>query len=336
MAGRIAAAIVLVLVGAGLLLVAWPQLFHLQLTPPFAQLVSLRGLATAIAIVLLVLFLVVAASIGSARRFCGSLAAVMLAFVLLNAIVLTSRGFGSGPLPEPRPAELTVLSWNTLGGAPGAEAIAALAVEAGADVVSLPETTEQTADAVAALMGEAGHPMAAHTVAFDRVSGARSTSLLISTALGEYRVDQTHGNTAVLPSVVATPADGDGPTLVAVHAVSPLPSELPRWRSDLRWLGALCSGGDMVMAGDFNATIDHLTGLAETGKTLGSCTDAAEISGDAAIGTWPASLPAILGAPIDHVMVSADWSVSGMTVVQSQDGAGSDHRPIVARLSHSG
>jgi len=51
------------------------------------------------------------------------------------------------------------------------------------------------------------------------------------------------------------------------------------------------------------------------------------------VGTWPAFLPALLGAPIDHVLATPGWTVSGFTVVQDLDGAGSDHRPVVAQLT---
>jgi endonuclease/exonuclease/phosphatase (EEP) superfamily protein YafD len=59
-------------------------------------------------------------------------------------------------------------------------------------------------------------------------------------------------------------------------------------------------------------------------------------SGSAAVGTWPTSLPALVGAPIDHVLASTDWSVTGIEVLETMDASGSDHRPIVARLAPVG
>ena len=91
------------------------------------------------------------------------------------------------------------------------------------------------------------------------------------------------------------------------------------------------------MAGDFNSTLDHLAGFATgSGNTLGNCTDAALQSKNAAVGTWPTSIPALLGSPIDHVMVTDNWRVTGMRVVQDRDAAGSDHRPIVVQLQPKG
>jgi endonuclease/exonuclease/phosphatase (EEP) superfamily protein YafD len=61
--------------------------------------------------------------------------------------------------------------------------------------------------------------------------------------------------------------------------------------------------------------------------------DAGDATGNAAVGTWPTNLPALLGAPIDHVMATPGWRITGMRVVTNWDGAGSDHRPIVVQLS---
>jgi endonuclease/exonuclease/phosphatase (EEP) superfamily protein YafD len=43
----------------------------------------------------------------------------------------------------------------------------------------------------------------------------------------------------------------------------------------------------------------------------------------------------MLGAPIDHVMATPDWTVSGSVVMRSLDGSGSDHRPIVVQLERT-
>ncbi|MCU1583401.1 MAG: endonuclease/exonuclease/phosphatase family protein, partial [Microbacteriaceae bacterium] len=102
---------------------------------------------------------------------------------------------------------------------------------------------------------------------------------------------------------------------------------------DLAWLNTICESKNVIVAGDFNSTLDHLAGLgADASHTLGNCTDAALKTGNAAVGTWPTAIPALLGAPIDHVMVTDDWRVTGMRVVQNLDTAGCDHRPIVVQL----
>ena len=48
-----------------------------------------------------------------------------------------------------------------------------------------------------------------------------------------------------------------------------------------------------------------------------------------------ASWMALLGAPIDHVMATPDWTVTGSVVMRTLDGSGSDHRPIVVQLERT-
>ncbi len=331
------AALVIVVSALLLLLAAWPQLFGLQWQPGIAQVVSLRGLAVAIAIALLVLVLLVAAVFRPARRLAVSLALLLVVFCAVSLAVLATRGFGGDAFEAKGDESLTVLSWNTLGDAPGAAAIAELALDADADIVALPETSRETGIAVAELMGEAGSPMQPYTTSFDEISKARSTTLLLSSALGGYTVASGVGNTSTLPTVVATPDDGEGPTIIAVHPVAPIKGEMSDWRSDLRWLAGICTGPDVIMAGDFNSTLDHFGRLAASpGASVGGCADAASANGSAAVGTWPTRLPALLGSPIDHVMATANWRFSGMRVVTDRDEAGSDHRPIVAQLNPAG
>jgi len=144
------------------------------------------------------------------------------------------------------------------------------------------------------------------------------------------------GNTNTLPSIVAEPVDGDGPRIVAVHAVAPIRWELRNWRSDLDWLAEQCSGGNVIMAGDFNATVDHFAGRGVDGGDLGRCRDAAVAAGAGGLGTWPTDVPELLGSPIDHVLATPGWRVDAFRVIGDVDQSGSDHRPVVATLTPVG
>lgn len=331
---RIVSAVLTVVIAIALAVLVWPQVFGLAWTTPAAQVVSLRGLGIAVGLVGAVALTLVALLVSSARKFAASLAVLLLVFAAINAAVLSTRGFGNLAFETPGDDDVTVLSWNTLGDAPGSQVIADLALETGADIVALPETTNETGLEVAAIMSEADRPMWVYTVAYDLVSKARSTTLLVSLDLGEYDVDTTAMTTAVLPSVVATPSDGTGPTIIAVHALAPLPPMVAGWKADLQWAAAACDGDNVIMAGDFNATIDHFTGIQHAdGATLGNCVDAALVTDNAAVGTWPTSLPALLGAPIDHVMVTPNWTVTGTRIIESHDKYGSDHRPVLTQLT---
>ena len=123
------------------------------------------------------------------------------------------------------------------------------------------------------------------------------------------------GTTDTLPSLVARPVDGTGPTIVAAHPVAPVPGEMAAWRRGLQWLADRCAGTNVILAGDLNSTLDHYTGLGTDGGDLGRCHDAARATGNAAVGTWPTAFPPLLGAPIDHVMATPDWEVVGFRVV---------------------
>ena len=334
----------LLLVGAAvfLLVCTWPQAFGLHNSWVVAHLVSFRAIAVIGAVVGLVLLWLLR-FMRPRRRTLGMGMVLLALFGVANVGILVSRGFTASTAQvstEADASSVTVLSWNTLGDVPGAAVIADLAVAQNADVVTLPETTEETGILIAEAMREAGRPMWVHTLAFDLVSKARSTTVLISPDLGDYVVSNAAGsgppgNTNVLPTVVAEPIDGSGPTIVAVHAVSPIQHEMSNWRSDLDWLATQCQGDSVIMAGDFNSTVDHMAGRAGggTGAVLGNCADAALSAGAASVGTWPASIPALVGSPIDHVMATPNWQVATLRVIETLDDAGSDHRPIVATLT---
>jgi endonuclease/exonuclease/phosphatase (EEP) superfamily protein YafD len=331
---RLLAAAVIVVLAIALLVLAWPQLFSLERSPLIVQAIAFRGALVVVAVIGAILFVALALLWRAARRFAASVAVLLLLFSAGTAAVLLHRGAGNIGFQTAAPSDITVLSWNTLGDAPGAKDIADLALTQGADVVTMPETTVELGNAVAAIMAAAGKPMAVLSVHFDLISKARSTTMLVSTALGAYAVDTAAGSTKQLPSIVAKPVNGVGPTLMAVHPVAPNPVDLPVWRSDLDWLAHTCVGDNVIMAGDFNSTVDHYAHLPHAaGATIGDCADAALATGNGAVGSWPTSVPALLGTPIDHVMATKNWRVTGMRVIQSQDAAGSDHRPIVAQLT---
>lgn len=327
---RVITALVLVVVGAVLLLVAWPQLVGLQRAAGVAQVASLRGLLTAIALLVVVLLTIVALLSSRLRSLAGALAVLVLVFAGIQLAVLSTRGATELAPPATQAGDLTVLAWNTLGETPAAEEVAALVAAEGADIVVLPETSEAYADVVVAA---SGLPFQVVPLFYDEISLARSTVVLISPELGDYVRDDSRGGTDTLPSVLAVPADGTGPTIIGAHPVAPVPGEMDAWRQGLEWLAARCAGDDVILAGDLNSTLDHYTGLdADGGDGLGACRDGARATGNAAVGTWPTVLPGLLGAPIDHVMATPNWEFVGFRVITTLDEAGSDHRPVVATL----
>lgn len=330
-----------VLLAIATAIVVWPQFFHLEQTYPFAQLVSVRGLVLGgfLIIVVLALLLLFARPL---RGFAASVLIVALLGASATALIGASRGFGATALPEKTDSSVRVLTWNTAGEAVSADVIAQRILDQGADVVALPETTEEVGERIAIMLREQGHPMWVHHVQFrpDVQDGPQSwqTTVLVAPDLGEYSVIESAkdgtSNTGSVPSVVLMPIDGTGPTIVAVHAVAPRMEEMQQWQTDLQWIADQCPQGDFILAGDFNATIDHMAGLGVEGGDIGYCRDVAARTGNGVTGTWPSSLPPLAGAPIDHVMASQNWAPTGSVVLD--DAGGSDHRALVVQLEPAG
>lgn len=337
---RLLGLLLTVLAAIGAAIVTWPQFFRLERTYPFAQIVSLRGAMVLVCAAVLVVALILCLA-RPVRGFAASLAIIALLAGAANAGILAVRGASSDALPAKDAGALRVMTWNTAGAATDAHLIAQTAVAMQADVVALPETTIETGEAVAIAMREMGSPMWAHHENFGEREdfpdwASNSTTLLISPDLGDYAVIESTAdgtsNTSQVPTVVAMPVDGTGPTIIAVHAVAPRRDDMEHWRTDLTWLGDQCASESVIMAGDFNATVDHMDRLGVDGADLGRCHDAAVATGAGARGTWSTAWPQLLGAPIDHVLATDAWTVTGTVVLGSLDDSGSDHRPLVAQL----
>lgn len=321
--------------------VVWPQFFRLEQTYPFAQLVAARGavLGVLLAIAALALLLLLARPL---RGFAASVLIVALLGAGATGLIGMTRGFGAEGLPAATDRSLRVLTWNTAGDAVSAETIARQIVEQGADIVALPETTEEVGERVAVMLRDQGRPMWVHHVQFrpDVVAGPKAwfTTVLVSPDLGPYSVIESaedgSSNTGSVPSVVLMPVDGSGPTIVAVHAVAPRMEDMEQWRSDLRWIADQCPQGDVILAGDFNTTVDHMASLGIDGGDMGYCRDVASRTGNGLAGTWPSSLPAQFSVPIDHVMATPNRRPSGSLVLP--DAGGSDHRGLVVQLEPAG
>ena len=310
---------------------AWPQMLGLEQAPVVAQVVAARIGVIGIALVLALAALLLARW-RAARRFALTVVTLLLVFSVVSGGIHLSRGTGGSAL-SPREADVTVLTWNTLGDEPSVEHLVALIQETGADIVALPETTGEYATEAAVRLREQGRPFWVHITRFSPNYGALSTSLMISADLGSYTTDNEVGQTRTLPTIVARPDDGSGPVIVATHPVAPIPQQMRNWRSDLTFLADLCTGADsLIMAGDFNSTVDHWASLGVDGGDLGTCRDAALAAGAASDGTWPTQLPAWLGAQIDHVVATPDWQIVEARVITDRDASGSDHRPVVAVL----
>lgn len=313
-------------VGALLLvaLVAAPDRLGLHGALPTAQVVALRGpgalglLALAGVLVLL-----------PWRRTLAVPAAVLVLGAVVSGTVLLGRGTAGLAGQDAAPASdlpadaLVVLVLNTQAGVEPAD-LADLVVARGADVVVLPETWSSTATEVAALVADRGLDL--QVLADDDlgISSTDATSLLVARHLGEYEVVASLDT--AMAGFTAAPVDGDGPPITAAHPFPPLPGAMGTWADEGAEVAAVCRPGTgAVVAGDLNATLDHpaLRHL--------PCVDAGVAGGAGGVGTWPASVPRVLGAPIDHVLVDGSaWRVLRAAVLEPPPGT--DHRAVEAVL----
>ncbi|MBE2997876.1 endonuclease/exonuclease/phosphatase family protein [Nocardiopsis sp. HNM0947] len=112
------------------------------------------------------------------------------------------------------------------------------------------------------------------------------------------------------------------------HPVPPVaPSGIERWTYETASLPEADDGGPLrIVAGDFNATLDHaaLRDLLASGYV-----DAAAETGNGLEPTWPNGRPSP-PLTIDHVLVDGTASVDATSV---HDAPGSDHRAVLATLT---
>ncbi|MDP9384420.1 MAG: endonuclease/exonuclease/phosphatase family protein, partial [Actinomycetota bacterium] len=209
-----------------------------------------------------------------------------------------------------------VLSANVLGGSVPAPRLVGLARRERADVLAVQELTPE----LDARLRRAF----AHRVADPR---ADYTGTGIYSRFPLKRVPSPRGTEAAMSAAVAREPSGLRFTVVSVHPPPPVRSRLARWRRDLRALPpAARSGPPLVLAGDFNATLDHaeLRRLLDTGYA-----DAAAETGDGLATTWRTGRLLPPPVTIDHVLAERPVEARRVDV---HDLPPSDHRAVLAEL----
>ncbi len=271
-----------------------PDLLGLDGRSPFAQLVAFRPTLLA-GLVVLAVGATVAAGV---RKRGWTLAVGLLAVAAVGTVMVAPRALAGVTVPEPdaptRPA-LTVLSFNTYEGQADVDALAALIRDTKPDLIALPESAGRFRDKLAPLV-----PDYRFSPSQERGRDVQGVTAAVRADLGDVavQVDRSTG----FPSVTVSGGGLGTLRFVAFHSVAPTPGAVPQWRSDLAAVGRWCAdpqSGPVIVAGDFNSTLDHsVFRSATTG-----CTDAAERAGEGLVGTWPSRSPRWLGTQIDHVLV---------------------------------
>ncbi|MET8450220.1 endonuclease/exonuclease/phosphatase family protein [Streptomyces sp. NPDC005209] len=159
------------------------------------------------------------------------------------------------------------------------------------------------------------------------VAGGSAGSMLLS----RYPLRGTDGvpGTMGMPGAVAD-VRGHDVRLQLAHPMPPLPGQVGLWRRELgrlRDFGAADRRTPTVLAGDFNASQDHAAFRRILDAGLH---DAARLAGHDRTPSWPARTAGGIGAQIDHVLVSRDFSASDARFLRL---ASTDHRALLVDLT---
>jgi endonuclease/exonuclease/phosphatase (EEP) superfamily protein YafD len=313
---RVGRAVLWVLV-AGLAVWALARWVGFDRQTPFAQLMAFTPYVGLAAVVVLLITL-------AARAWRPAAAAAVL--VALFAAFLLPRMI---PDNSPEGGErLRVLAFNArIGGASVPDLMALLRREK-PDVLSIEELTP----ALAGKLTSAGISSLLPYQALRPELGASGTGLWARYPLTDARrMDPASGGfdqTVAMLRQPGRPAVEVG----SAHPRPPLPQTQPwgsshRWAGDIGGLPAASSSGPLrILAGDFNATLDHspLRKLIDTGYV-----DAAAARGKGMKPTWPEAASRLPPVTIDHVLVDER---AGVAAFRTHVVAGSDHKAIVADL----
>jgi endonuclease/exonuclease/phosphatase (EEP) superfamily protein YafD len=254
------------------------------------------------------------------RRPLPALVAVAAAAALAAMLVARVRadaapdGAGAG-------GRLRVLTVNAHVGLLPPEHLVALVRRERPDVLSVQELTPELDRALAAAgLGE----LLPSRVAFPRPRGG-GMGLYARSEVTPLPRPPTHNPT---PAVRLTAAGGAPVDVYAIHASAPFTSgRVGRWREDLRALPpAAQDGPPRVLAGDFNATLDHaeLRRVLDTGYE-----DAAEEAGVGLHTTWRGWSTLLPPVTIDHVLADARCGVAQLGIFPLPL---SDHKAVLAEL----
>lgn len=302
-----------------------PSRGRLDAFAPFAQLLALRPWPAAAFVILGLLGI----ALKRRRRSVAAAFRLMTIGALIACAQIAPRALSRAePVPRGAPT-VTVLATNTL----RSSVVVGLVRHTDADVIALPETSAEAARSLArALTRDRGERWRAFGDPARRADDASPgpTSIVVREALGPRRLAQPAGAPGALGQVrlgLTRLAGGQLPGVAAVHPRAPAPVGSERsWLRDLLALRALCRAG-WILAGDFNATIDHspMRALLDAG-----CSDAAASTGQGLKATWSAGPLALVRVPIDHVLSSGRWRASRSGVLRIE---GSDHRAVWAQLA---
>jgi endonuclease/exonuclease/phosphatase (EEP) superfamily protein YafD len=254
------------------------------------------------------------------RQRAAAVAAAVIAVALAGVVAPRALG-GPSEAEGGSGARLRVLTANMRFGRASPEALVAISREA--DVVSVQELTP----GLAAELDRLGFAERFPERVLKPLAGGHGIGLYSRIPLSPLSAPEGLRN-PMLRASARLP--GSEPfEIFAVHVPPPVRDErVAQWRSDLRRVPAATpSGAVRILAGDFNATLDHaeLRRVLDTGYE-----DAAAAVGAGLRGTWPSGRRLVPPVTIDHVLADRRCGVRAVSVHAIPR---SDHRAVLAELA---
>ncbi|PWR10255.1 endonuclease [Micromonospora acroterricola] len=258
------------------------------------------------------------------RRWWPAAVAALAAVALLG--VVAPRALAA-PQPTVTGPTVRLLTANLLAGAGDARTLVELVRRHRVDVLTVQEFTP---DAQAALRRLGLDELLPHRQLNPQI-GTPGSGLYSRWPIADAGIRHNRGGWGFTQAYGTLAVPGTPPVRVeSAHPSAPYAlDQVGAWRADLAAQPpATPDGGLRILAGDFNATLDHgpLRALLRTGYV-----DAADATGAGLTGTWgPYDGDLIPPVTIDHVLVDRRIAVRSVTVLALP---GSDHRPVLATLT---
>jgi endonuclease/exonuclease/phosphatase family metal-dependent hydrolase len=257
------------------------------------------------------------------RRRAAAATALLVAAVLAVAVAPRILGHAQPDIEGPT---IRVMSANLHYGGADLDQLSQVALDEGADVISLEELTPDAATALLSTPLAAAMPFRI----FDPVAGGVGTGLMSAYPLRRLPVPDVPAERPVI--VAALEREGAEAELWSIHLPPPIDDASTKSLvGDLEGIPPPDPlGAPRILAGDFNSTLDHppfhdllLRGYA----------DAAESLGEGLSGTWPSgrSFPPLV--TIDHLLGDGRVAFSDYS---RHEIAGTDHRAVVASVTFAG
>ncbi|MCY9785329.1 endonuclease/exonuclease/phosphatase family protein [Nocardiopsis sp. EMB25] len=259
--------------------------------------------------------------------------AVLATAVLVLAVSVLPRAVDFG-VSSSGDTTVRLLTLNVLGGGVAAADVVELVRDREVDVLALQEVTPEMVDGLEAAGLDTALPYAVdHSAPGPYGSSVHSAFPLTDRGdpgreVGGFHM--AHVSFEVPEYVEKEARYGSRPPPVEVVSVHPVPphsaESLPLWRAGLASLPDNDAEALRILAGDFNATLDHapMRAVLDSGYA-----DAARVHGEGLTGTWPADGP-LPRVAIDHVLVD---TMIGVRAFEVLDVDGSDHRGVLTELT---